>query len=233
MTPDPWFSSWNYDFFRILFSHIPHGRISDECCKILLLDPLLSTWIFAACFYRFWTKDDEQRLLRRRYLVSSVVALAIAGLITLVVRPWIHWPAPVLNPNFQTLFPADLWGNGTENCFPSHSTLAYFTIGAGFWPINRRLSVWLSAATLLFISFPRVYEGGHYPIDVLCSCVLAILVLVVVWRWPFVARVWNWLRELNLPDLFCDLILFLWVFELGEAFHSLELLFNVMRRSLW
>lgn len=232
MTPDPWFSSWNYDLFRVLFSYVPHSRITDECCKVLLLDPLLSTWIFAACFYLLWIKDDEQRPQRQLYLVNSVVAFGIAGLITLGVRPWIHWPAPVLNPTFQTLFPGDLWGSGTANCFPSHSTLAYFTIAAGFWPINRRLSISLSGMTLLFISFPRVYEGGHYPIDVLSSCVLSILVLVAVWRCSIVARVWNWSRALNLPESLYDLIFFLWVFELGEAFHSIELLINLVRRAL-
>ncbi len=233
MAADPWFSSWNYDLLQILFRHIPHSEITDECCKVLLSTPLLSTWVFAACFYRYWTKDDEQRARRRRYLVSAVAAFGIASLVTLILRPWIYWPAPVLSPKFQPLFPRVLWGNGSENCFPSHSTLAYFTIGAGFWPLNRRLSVLLSVMALLFISFPRVYAGGHYPVDVLFSCILGVLVLVSMWRWPVFASMSNWPPARNLPGALQELIFFLWVFELGEGFRSVELLTSVARRAFF
>ncbi len=37
-----------------------HSERTDEFFKMLLLNPLLSTWVFAACFYRFWAKEDEQ-----------------------------------------------------------------------------------------------------------------------------------------------------------------------------
>ncbi len=233
---NPWFTSWNYDLLRILFSRIPHSKFTDDFSEELLFNPLVSTWVFAACSYRFWTKDDEQRAWRRRYLVTAVVAFGIAGLVTLVLRPWIHWPAPVLNPDFRLLFPRYLWGNGVENCFPSHSTLAYFTIAVGFWPLNRRLSVWLSGMALLFISFPRVYEGGHYPIDVLFSCLLGILVLVALWRWSFLINRSDWSTTPKSPGgAFLDYVFFLWVFELGEGFRGGESLFSAARHifSWW
>lgn len=231
MAANPWLSSWNYDFLRILFQLIPHGKITDEFCKVILLTPLLSTWVFAACFYRSWTKDDEQKQWRRRYLMGAVVAFGVGCLVTLILRPWIHWPAPVLNPGFQPLFPRDLWGDGSENCFPSHSTLAYFTVAAGFWPLHRRLSFCLSGLALLLISLPRIYAGGHYPIDVLFSCLLAILTLIAVWRWA-VPSISKWPKSRNMPGAIWDLVVFLWVFELGEGFHSAELLASVVRHAI-
>lgn len=231
MAADPWFSSWNYDLLRILFTRIPHRKITDDFCELLISNPVLSSWVFAACFYRFWAKDDEQSRHRRGYLVSVVLGFGIAVVVTLILRPWIYWPAPVLNPNYQALFPRYLWGNGEENCFPSHSTLAYFTIGLGFWPLNRRLSCFLSVMALLLISFPRVYEGGHYPIDVLFSCFLAILVLVALWRSTFLVRVSNWLAEPKASvEGFRDVVFFLWVFELGEGFRGVDLLVKLARR---
>jgi membrane-associated phospholipid phosphatase len=230
MFADPWFSTWNYRLFQVLFRLLPHNAITDDYCDLLILTPVLSTWVFAACFYQYWTKNDEQQAWRRSYLVRAVVALGIAGFMTLVLRPWIHWPAPDLNPHFQLLFPPYLWGNGSKNCFPSHSTLAYFMMAAGFWPLNRRLSLWLSGMALFFISLPRVYEGGHYPVDVVFSCVLGVLVLVAVWRWPVPASLSNWWTGRKSQGAMWDLIFFLWVFELGEGFRSLELLASVARR---
>jgi undecaprenyl-diphosphatase len=231
MAADPWFSSWNYYAFQVLFRFLPHNAITDQCCEVLLLSPLLSTWVFAVCFYRFWTKDDELKAWRRRHLVNAVVAFGLAALVTLILRPWIYWPAPALNPHFQPLFPRDFWGNGSANCFPSHSTLAYFTISAGFWPLNRRLSVWLSGMSLLLVSLPRVYVGGHYPVDIVFSCFLGIAMLLTMWRWPALGGVLDWAPVRKAPKFVRDLVFLLWIFELGEAFRSLEELVTVVHRA--
>jgi len=217
---DPWFSSWNDAFLRLLFDRIPHSRVTDEFSDLLISNPLLSAWVFSAWFYRYWMKEDEDRSNHKQELTSAVIALVVAGVVTLVLRPWIHWPAPVLNPAFRSLFPQNLWGNGNGNCFPSHSTLAYFTIAAGFWTLNRWLSVWLCAMSLLFVALPRIYLGGHYPIDVLFSCILAIFTLMAVRRLRRARR-----APSDLPgfaERALSAIFYLWVFELGEGFRSAE-----------
>jgi membrane-associated phospholipid phosphatase len=228
MSVDPWFSSLNYELFRFLFSHIPPSNATEDWCGTLISNSPLSCWIFAFCFYHFWTINDSQKLLRRRYLIDSTTALGLGITITIVLRPWVHWPAPVLNKNFQTLFPQHLWGNGNGNCFPSHSTLVYFTIAVGFWRLSRSLSVALAVVTLAFISFPRVYEGGHYPIDVAFSCGLTISTLLLVRHWPVLGKISNWLAEDNSPaGPLRQLVLFGWLFELADGFHSVEFLFGV------
>jgi membrane-associated phospholipid phosphatase len=234
MTSDPWLRDWNYQLMVGLFRLIPHSRTTDGIADLLVLTPLLSTWIVALYFYRYWTKDDGHRASRRRYLLNAVMAFAMAAIISIVIRPWVHWPAPVLNPSFQALFPRDLWGSGSKNCFPSHSTLAYFTMAAGFWPLHRGLSIVLSTLALLFVSLPRVYAGGHYPIDVIFSCVLGFLMLIAVWRWPVPVRVANWLVGTEAKSNLQDWLFFLWTFELGEGFRSAEVLAGIARRlSHW
>jgi len=232
MTSDPWFSHWNYEFFVLLFQHAPHSARADDLCDLLISEPLLSTWVFAASFYACWVKDDGRRAQRRVYLISAVAAFLVACLFTLVLRPWVHWPAPVLNPEFRSLFPTYRWGNGTTNCFPSHSTLAYFMMAVGFWPISRRLSVTLSILALLLVSLPRIYAGGHYPIDVLFSCALGILALISVWRWfnPAISTIG--LAPTQRVETICNLLAFLWMFELGEGFRGLELAAAVLIHRL-
>lgn len=64
-----------------------------------------------------------------------------------------------------TSTPGYFWGNGTFNSFPSHATLAYFAVAAGLWSLNRRLGLTLALLVLGLVSLPRIYLGGHYPID--------------------------------------------------------------------
>jgi undecaprenyl-diphosphatase len=222
MIADPWFSHWNHEALEALFRYIPHDQRTDDAFDLLIATPLLCTWFFAAFFYRLWVIDDEQLARRREYLFKILVAVGGAFLVTAVIRPWISWPAPVLNPQFQPLFPRYRWGSGTWNCFPSHSTLAYFTVAAGLWPLRRSLSIALSVLALACVSLPRVYLGGHYPIDVLFSCVLGVLALVAVSRWNVPAPISQWLSKGGAGTAIRDWLFFLWVFEFGEGFRGVE-----------
>ncbi len=218
MMHEPWFSDWNYQVMQVLFQIVPHGKISDTIFDFLVFNHLVSTWSFAASFYIFWTIDDARAMWRRGRLFQIVVAFGIAMLITLVIRPWIAWPAPVLNPRFQDLYPAYFWRNRNFNSFPSHATLAYFMVAAGLWPLSRRASLWLSLGVLVLISLPRVYVGGHYPIDVLASMVLGTIVLALIWCWHLSEPVGNWLVQTGPAAFVREFLLILWIFELGEGF---------------
>jgi membrane-associated phospholipid phosphatase len=224
---------WNYDLLRRLFQAIPHGWTSDTLFDFLVADSLVSTWIFAAAFYVFWSMDDSRIRWRRCRLLQVVVAFAVAVAISLVVRPWISWPAPSLNRDFQPLYPNYFWNQGNADCFPSHSTLTYFTISAGLWPLSRRLSLILSAAVLALVSLPRVYVGGHYPIDILASLALVAAVLALVWRWRVPEKVADWLTEKSPAGKIRELALILWVFELGEGFRGATYIVTTVRHYLF
>jgi hypothetical protein len=174
-----------------------------------------------------WAKNDEDKKRRRTDLFKTTLAIALAVLVTLVFRPWISWPAPARSVAFRELFPRYLWGEGTSNSFPSHSTLAYFTLSLGIWPVVRTAALGLTLWTLTFVSFPRVYLGGHYPIDVLASMALGSLVLVSIWKWSVPPIVGNWLTEDGLPAKIRNVFLCLWIIELGEGFRATEYLVNI------
>ncbi len=232
MTVDPWFSHWNHQLLEVLFRYIPHTQTTDDRFDDLISNPFFGTWIFAAFFYRFWAIDDEQQEHRRGSLFKTVVAISIAFFVTALLRPFISWPAPVLNTKFQPLFPEYLWGRGRWNCFPSHSTLAYFTIAAGLWSLNRSVSVCLSAFALAAVSLPRVYLGGHYPIDVLFSCVLSLCTLIILSRWQSPPAISLWLVRRGKGTAIRDWLLFLWVFELGEGFRGTEFVVAAIRKMM-
>jgi membrane-associated phospholipid phosphatase len=188
------------------------------------------TWFFSLAFYFAWTKDDHERPLRRCYLFKAILALAISVITTLVMRPWISWPAPNRNPAFMALFPNYLWGDGTWNCFPSHSTLAYFTVATGFWPLRRDLSIVLALWTLICVSLPRVYLGGHYPIDILASMILGLGVLAALWRWPLPAGIDNWLNRKGRKAVVRNILFSIWMIELTEGFRISEFIVNAASR---
>ena len=228
MVNQPWLPEANYRILRFLFSVVHHRSFTDTLFDFLTFNHLVSTWMFAAAFYVYWQIADERTRWRRTRLTQTVAAFAVAVAITLVIRPWIYWPAPSLNPKFRILYPAYFWGNGSFDSFPSHSTLAYLMVAIGIWPFSRRLSAILIAVVLVLISFPRMFVGGHYPIDVAASLVLGTIFVLLGWKCALPARVTDWLVATGRPAVLRELILIFWLFELAEEFRGLtNLVFHV------
>lgn len=228
----PWFPAWNYHVLQKLFAALPHYSRSDRYLEFLVHYPLPSTWIFPLVFVLIWRRNDERRAERRLYLIKSLVAVAIAVLVSLVFRPLICWPAPARSLAFRTLFPRYLWGEGASNSFPSHSTLAYFIVSAGLWPVAPKVSTGLMLWTFALISLPRMYLGGHYPIDVIASVILGVAVLASIWQWNPTPAVRAWSVCEGKEARIRNLVLGLWVLELADGFRGAEFLFNIAQRLM-
>ena len=220
MRPGPVFPEWNFHVLQELFRLIPHSGSRDTVAQFFTADALVSTWMYAAVFYVYWRIDDERTKWRRSRLLEIFIAVSLAVLATLAFRPWIGWPAPSLVPEFRVLYPDYFWSEGSPNCFPSHSTLIYLIVAVGFWPFKRWLSALLMLLVLLLISLPRVYVGGHYPVDVIAAILLAAVALWVTRRICTQPRVSALLGKLTSGNIVVEAFLFLCLFELAEGFRS-------------
>lgn len=229
----PWFSAFNHWVLAGLVRLFPFTDPRMNLAQFFMENRLVSGFVFAAAVYYFWSLRDERTEWRRARILEAIAACVAAVIFTLALRPFVGALPPSQTPEFQGLFPPYLWTSGEGNSFPSHSTLVYFVMSAGLWPLSRRLSAILCAWVLLAVSFPRVYIGGHYPTDVLASVAIAIAFLWVAWR----AGESRWgirlLDRIAQGGPWIELAIFLWLFELGEGFHSTgELVFWLVRRVL-
>ena len=109
----------------------------DTIAEFFVSSALASSWIYAAVFYTYWRMEDDRTIRRRTRLLEILVAFCLAIFATLLLRPWVGWPAPTLVPRFQQLSARSLWNGGKPNCFPSHSTLTYLLVATGFWSFRR------------------------------------------------------------------------------------------------
>jgi membrane-associated phospholipid phosphatase len=235
-TPKPFLPDWNFQALQQLFSLLPHTELRDSFAQFLILNALVSTWVFAVVFYLYWRIEDERTIYRRGRLLEIFIAFCLAMVVTVAWRPWIAWPAPSLVPRFRVLYPEYFWNDGNPNCFPSHSTLIYLIVAAGVWPFKRWLSALLILWVMLAISLPRIYVGGHYPVDVLAAILLAALTLWATQHICATARISALLTRILSKGIILELCLFLWLFELAEGFRSsyyIATSFAQVARNLW
>lgn len=63
--------------------------------------------------------------------------------------------------------------------FPSDHAFLFFALGTGFLFVSRKAGILALAYTTLFIAFPRMYLGLHYPTDILVGGLIGIIVAVL------------------------------------------------------
>jgi hypothetical protein len=228
----PWLAPWNFDVLRLLFKLLPHTSLGIHLAEFLQENHLVATWIYAAVSYIYWYKQDDHTPQRRvqllRIVAAFVFAIVVAGFLDLKV----HWPAPARTAGLRNLFPPYLWGYGTSNSFPSHSTLAYLIVSIGLLRLNKVAGLLLIPYTLLFISLPRVYVGGHYPIDVVASILLSLLALSMIDLLLSDRRVVGAFERASAAGQTSEVMFFLWLYEVAEGFRSAEGAAHVVAKLL-
>ena len=217
---EPWFSEWNHALLAHLFRTLPFTSLRIAIAEILTYNSLASTWIFAIVSYLYWRRKDEQTLWRRSRLIEGTIACWLVVLATLPMRPWISWPSPTRVPFFQDLYPSHLGTVGTADSFPSDSTLVYLMVALSFASLSRRMCSILVVFTLTAISFPRIYLGGHYPIDVLASIILALVAAILARLCSARPGMSHFLEWAATRGRVTEFFVFAWLFELGEGFRS-------------
>ena len=216
----PWLSRVNYDLLVRLYRFWPFNTLRVNIAEIFILNPWMSTLPFAVGYFLSWSESSAVVATRRQRLLEIPLACVLAVAVTVVLRPWIRWPSPSHAPGFQSLYPPYLWAYGNENCFPSHSTLICLIVAIGLLPLHRKIGTILVAFVFLAISLPRIYVGGHYPIDMAASVVLAIVCYCAVRALSLLPRVQAILGWAASRGLWSECIIFLWSFELGDGFRG-------------
>ena len=228
----PRFFKINHWILETLFRLFPFTDFRMNCAQFFIYNRLVSGFVFSAACYYFWSLRDERTVWRRARIIELTVACIAAVLVTLALRPFIGSLPPSRDSGFQQLFPPYLWDIGSGNSFPSHSTLVYFVMAAGLWPISRKVSAILCAWVLLAVSLPRVYIGGHYPSDVAASLVIGVAALWVAWRAGESRRAVQVLDRLAGGGMWVELAMFWWLFEAGEGFRSTGEIAKFLVRSV-
>lgn len=128
----------------------------------------------------------KRRALAFDFLVALLVTVAVTEALKFAIgrlRP------EEVYPNVRLLTPI-FFPDFTDPSFPSGHTSRAFLLVAIVGLRERKWSPFLLPYGIL-VGLTRVYEGAHYPLDVLGGALVGIVIGVVFWRidtWPPYAR---------------------------------------------
>jgi undecaprenyl-diphosphatase len=168
---------WEFALIRALNGFAHRSMLLDRTMHALTTRDLLQGVPFIGLIWFLWFASEDTAL-RARLLVGTLAAAA-AGVLSRIIQ--LELPThlrPLHQPQLGFVLPFGVDPDTLNhfNSFPSDHGAVFFTLCAVIWRERPRLGI-AAAVWAVIIDFARVYEGYHFPSDVIGALALGILVL--------------------------------------------------------
>lgn len=168
---------WEFPLVRVLNRFAHHSMLLDRTMHALTTRDLLQGVPFIGLIWFLWF-TSEDAALRARLLVGTIAA-ACAGVLSRIIQlelPTHLRPLHQAQLGFVLPFGVEPDTLNHFSSFPSDHGAVFFTLCAVIWRERPQLGI-AAFVWAVIIDFARVYEGYHFPSDVIGSIVLGWLVL--------------------------------------------------------
>lgn len=155
----------NIELFHWINSTATQNHILDKI-TIFCSHNLITIFVISLIILSF-SKNKKYRI----QFLKTLLIVAVSLLATQLIHTLYYHPRP-----FVLGLGHKLVGHGSSSSFPSRHTLTMATIAfsyliAGFWRIGI-----LGLITSLIVGWSRIYIGVHFPVDILGSLIIGLIV---------------------------------------------------------
>ena len=170
---------WEFPLIRGINSLAGHSALLDRLAQSLTVDQSLQGGAFVALLWFLWFATDATD--KRAWLLSGLAAAACAGFLSRLLQLALPThPRPLHTLALGFVMPAGVEPATLNhfNSFPSDHGAVFFTLAFVIW----RLRPWLGFGAFVWaiiVDMARVYEGYHYPSDILGSIGLSLIAVTV------------------------------------------------------
>jgi len=157
---------------RLLNSYANRWQAFDSIVLLLRVTDLLKGGIISALLWWGWFRTGGDQKRSRAVILSTLVA-AFGAMFTArglaLILPFRY--RPLHNPAMEFQLPYGMMPEVLDgwSSFPSDHAALFFCLAVGLWFVSRPLGIVALLHTIFGISFPRLYDGLHYPTDILAG----------------------------------------------------------------
>jgi membrane-associated phospholipid phosphatase len=168
---------WEYPVIRVMNVYADHSALFDRLMHALTTRDLLQGVIFVSLLWCLWFSTAE--IANRARLLTGTVAAACSGIVSRVLQ--LVLPTHLRPLHTQALgfvLPIGVTPDALNhfNSFPSDHGAVFFALSFVIYRERRALGLAAFAwATVLDVA--RIYEGYHFPSDIVGSIGLALIMV--------------------------------------------------------
>ena len=210
------------------FSH--HSWVFDSTLTFLADNNLVKGGIFTIIIWWIWFKNSDDQVDIREHIIAIILSCFVAMVLARILSvslPYRERPLHEAALNFVLPYGIKSTALSNWSSFPSDHGVLFFTLTTGFFFISKKLGILASIYTIIFIAFPRIYLGFHYPTDIICGGLIGIAIGVAA-NQKFICNkiskpILKWSEKS--PGLFYALF-FLITYQIADLFNSSRLLLH-------
>jgi undecaprenyl-diphosphatase len=176
-------------------------------------------------FFYAWFKEGVGDVGRNRALLlttlfASMAAMAVSRGLTNFLP---FNPRPLFDKSLHYFdFPINEFGFDKLSSFPSDHAVLFTALSTGILMITRRLGIFALTYTIIFILFPRLYLGYHWPSDIIAGIIVGALTTFLCLKSRLITQIIEKPCSILLqkyPEIFYGL-LFLLCYQIADMFDA-------------
>ena len=200
--------SWTFDFIM----------------KSISTNNLIKGGLLIILFWWGWFTAGEQQKHVHLHLIATlfscfaaiIAARTLALSLPLRLRPLHNASVDFILPYGMKITALEGWSS-----FPSDHAVLFYALATGMFYISWKTGVFAFIYTTLFISFPRIYLGLHYPTDIIAGASLGIFIALAcnktAWIKNVSRRAGSWAE--TRPEFFYP-VFFLITYQIVDMFKN-------------
>lgn len=159
-----------------------HSKVFDRSLELISHNHLLKGGVIVTILWWLWFKKDEYQTDNRRHIIATIivcfVGMVLARFLALTL-PFRLRPIHEVGLNFVLPYGVSPGGLEGWSSFPSDHAVLFFTLSTGLLFISKKAGSFALSYTVLFIAFPRIYLGLHYPTDIIAGAIFGITIALL------------------------------------------------------
>jgi undecaprenyl-diphosphatase len=204
------------------FSH--HSWLFDNIANFLSINNIVKGGIFCILLWWLWFKDNEHQRYTREHIIAIVIGCFIAVFLAralALLLPYRERPLHEATLNFILPYGIDPYTLIKWSSFPSDHAVLFFTLSTGLIFISKKIGIIAFIYTALFIAFPRIYLGIHYPTDIICGGLVGLAIGWISHQSIFINKVCKPILSYSekKPSIFYALF-FLITYQISDLFDA-------------
>lgn len=149
----------------------------DYIVRFVSHSQLLKGGIFMSVLCWYWFHHDAERAATREKITVNLAACfasLVIGRLMALTLPFRLRPLHNSEIPFQLPYSMDATALSSWSSFPSDHAALFFALATGLFLISRFAGILSFLYVAVFICFPRIYLGLHYPTDLLAGGLIGI-----------------------------------------------------------